>query len=69
MPYQIKKEQHIARHNFLHKALDELTADYITHHSGDKQPSNTTVMELMQWSAKQKENPCEREGLHDDSAL
>ena len=50
------KEEHKKRHIELHKALDELIADYITHHD-QKRPSNTTVMELLEWSYKQTQNP------------
>lgn len=45
-------------HKKLHKALDELTADFIQH-SGGKLPSNTTVAELMEWSYGQTITPTE----------
>jgi len=46
---------HKARHVELHAHLDELIADFIQH--TDKRPSNTTLMEFLQWSSRQCENP------------
>lgn len=60
-------EEHRERHKFLHPLLDELVADYLTHHKG-RRLSNSTIMDLLQWSSKQTENPCEIEGIHDDDA-
>jgi len=48
-------EQHKKRHEELHKCLDELVADFILH--SEKRPSETSVMELMQWSHNQTINP------------
>jgi len=45
---KLTKVQHKKRHIKLHKCLDELMADYID--ETGKLPSNTTVMELMNWS-------------------
>ena len=50
-------EEHKARHDVLHKCLDELIADYITH--TDKRPSSSTIFEIMIWSASQVEAPTE----------
>jgi hypothetical protein len=50
-----QEKDHEARHKQLHEMLDELIADYITHTG--KRLSNSTVMELMQWSAAQVEHP------------
>jgi len=58
------KAEHIERHKMLHGHLDELLADFITHTK--KLPSQATVMELMEWSARQIENPDETEGDQDD---
>ena len=58
------KEKHIERHRMLHDRLDELVADLITHTKG--LPSRATVLELMEWSAKQVENPDPDEGGSDD---
>ncbi len=41
-------EEHKARHVELHRALDELIADWIG--STTKLPSTSTVLELMEWS-------------------
>lgn len=54
MPLPI--DEHIKRHQVLHEALDELAADYMTHNRG-KILSQTTVLELMQWSNGQTKNP------------
>lgn len=43
--------QHRERHIELHKALDELVADFINHTG--KLPSKTTLFELMEWSHQQ----------------
>lgn len=55
----MKKEAHIQRHQELHKAFDELLADFITHTG--KLPSESTVMELMQWSHQQTTDPATKE--------
>jgi len=51
----MEKEPHIQRHKELHRALDELAADFITHTG--KLPSQSTIIELMQWSHKQTTDP------------
>lgn len=48
-------EEHKKKHKELHKALDELSADFITHTG--KRPSQTTLIELMEWSHKQTVEP------------
>lgn len=63
-------EGHKARHELLHKMLDELVADWVNHtvHAGDfqdasielKLPSNTFLSELMEWSYQQTQNPTEK---------
>jgi len=50
-------EEHKARHVELHKALDELVADFIRHTGG--MPSRTTLTDLMGWSWTQTLNPTE----------
>lgn len=55
MAKKISREDHIKRHGELHRALDELMADYITHTKG--LPVETTVMQLMEWSHKQMTEP------------
>ena len=49
--------EHKKRHEELHKALDELVADFIRH--TDKMLSATSVMQLIQWSHQQTQNPTE----------
>jgi hypothetical protein len=58
-------ERHQARHAELHEALNELVGDFLLHHPypSDQMPNNTTVMELMIWSAEQVKNATDpREG-------
>lgn len=50
-------EKHKRRHYKLHRMFDELLADFIDH--THKTPSKATLMELIKWSAQQKENPTE----------
>ncbi|HEY1896723.1 MAG TPA: hypothetical protein VGG62_10645 [Terracidiphilus sp.] len=49
--------EHRARHIELHKALDELCADWVAHQGWGKLFSNSTIMELMQWSHEQTIRP------------
>lgn len=55
----ITKEEHKARHEVLHKNLDELVADFINHTG--KLPSQTPIFELMEWSHKQTVEPDTKE--------
>jgi hypothetical protein len=55
----VTRLEHQARHAELHQALDELAADFIAHTG--KRPSETTVLELMQWSSAQIDAPDELE--------
>lgn len=50
-------EQHKQRHVELHRYLDELVADFITH--TDRLPSQTPLTDLMQWSYEQTQSPTE----------
>lgn len=43
---------HRDRHEQLHRAYDELLADFLAQHR-DKRPSNTTAAELAEWSHQQ----------------
>lgn len=52
-------QEHKDTHKELHKKLDELVADFIDH-TGNL-PSRTNLMVFMEWSAKQAENPTEKE--------
>ena len=56
--------KHQKRHEELHRALDELVADWITHTTS--LPSKASVLELMQWSAEQMRNPTHRRGESDE---
>jgi hypothetical protein len=51
------KESHRQRHIELHQALDELAADWIAQQPRGKLFSNTTIMELLQWSFEQTKEP------------
>jgi hypothetical protein len=51
----MNEEEHRVRHQELHRALDELLADYITHTGGV--PSKTTVLELVEWAHQQTISP------------
>jgi len=51
----MKLEEHRKRHIELHKALDELVADWMRH-TGFL-PSKRQVTELMRWSYEQTINP------------
>jgi len=50
----MNEQEHRAKHQKLHEALDELAADYMS--QTGKLLSETTVMELMQWSHEQTKN-------------
>lgn len=54
----ITPDEHRTRHAELHKALDELFADYMRHHATAR-PSNTTLTQLIEWSYLQTQNPTE----------
>jgi hypothetical protein len=56
---EMNRIEHKQRHVELHRALDELIADWITH--TDKRPSSATVFDLMSWSHEQTQNPTEEE--------
>jgi hypothetical protein len=57
-------EEHRQRHVGLHLALDELISDWAAHQSrvGGKMFSNTTIMELLEWSFEQTQKPDEAPG-------
>lgn len=50
-------QTHKERHEALHDSLDELVADFVTH--TQKIPSKASVLELIQWSYEQTQNPSE----------
>jgi hypothetical protein len=51
----MSNKHHKEIHEQLHRALDELVADFITHTG--RRPSQATVLELIQWSSSQTVNP------------
>jgi hypothetical protein len=53
------RDAHIARHKALHAALDELFADYIGHHKDQMQFTQMPIIDLLNWSKDQCENPTE----------
>ena len=55
------KEEHKQRHIELHKYLDELVADWITH-TRNTLPSKATVLELLDWSHTQATESTHEEG-------
>jgi len=55
MAVETSPEDHKIRHVELHKCLDEIIADFISH--TNKMPSKTKVLELMDWSYKQTIKP------------
>jgi hypothetical protein len=52
-------EEHRKRHVELHAALDELWADYITHHPQEFRVSQMPLERLLTWSYEQTINPTE----------
>lgn len=46
-------EEHTARHVALHRALDELVADFFYHHPPHLTFLNLPILELMRWSHRQ----------------
>lgn len=50
-------EDHKKRHEKLHEMLDELFADYINHNRRKRHFLDTPIIDLICWSAEQKDNP------------
>jgi len=50
-------EEHKERHIKLHKALDELFADYIMHHPEEREFMSMPLIRLIDWSYEQTRNP------------
>ena len=53
------EEEHKNRHEELHKALDELFADFIAHGGGR---TTNTIMDLIDWSYIQTQKPDHTDG-------
>jgi hypothetical protein len=67
----MNRESHRRRHLLLHRALDELCADWALHNTLPgaraedlKLFSNTTIAELMEWSHRQTQEPDELSEAH-----
>lgn len=56
MVEEMTLEEHKQRHAELHKAFDELLADFVDHHK-NVMLSETTVLHFLRWSYRQTENP------------
>ena len=54
-----KLDEHRKRHVSLHKALDELFADYISHHGNETEFLKMPLVKLIEWSYQQTINPTE----------
>lgn len=57
---QHHQKDHKKRHRELHQALDELAADFLSH--TQRLLSQTSVLDLMAWSAQQMDNPTKNKG-------
>ncbi len=55
-------KEHAERHEELHKMLDELVADFISH--TENSLSGTSVYSLMQWSWEQTKAPSKPQEGH-----
>ncbi len=54
-----KAEEHKQRHIELHRALDELFADYIVHNPDETTYTEMPLLKLLGWSHQQTINPTE----------
>ena len=57
----MSEEEHRLRHVALHNSFDELLADYMTHtkREGGEQITQRPIIDLLQWSYKQTQEPDE----------
>ncbi len=53
----MNRKEHKERHGMLHSRLDELIADYIQNPKTKKSLSKTTLVEFLEWSSIQAEEP------------
>ena len=62
-PQILTPDQHKIRHINLHRALDELVADWLLHvgtvFAAGKTLSMSSIMDLMEWSYTQTQEPTE----------
>jgi hypothetical protein len=56
---EMTPQEHKSRHKMLHEHLDELFADYISHHPQQTKFTEMPIMQLLTWSKEQTENPTE----------
>lgn len=54
---KLTPEEHLERHKKLHRAFDELYADYITNHPDEHNFTGMPVMKLIDWSHRQTLGP------------
>jgi len=54
---ELTLEQHKAEHAKLHKNLEKLIMDFLNHAKDDALLDSTSVLELLNWSHGQVENP------------
>jgi hypothetical protein len=59
-------EEHRQRHITLHRALDELFADYIGHHPQQSGFLDTPIRALIEWSHAQTIEPADLRGSKED---
>lgn len=55
----MKQQEHKEHHLDLHKAFDELFADYIFHHPNQAEFVSMPLKYLLEWSHQQTLNPTE----------
>ena len=51
------EQEHHERHKELHRSLDELLADFITHSGLNGRFTSRPIMELLDWAHKQAKQP------------
>ncbi len=61
-------KEHCERHRQLHAALDELSADFLSHNK-TKNLSDTSILELVMWSAAQQYQPTEQGEMGSDEVV
>ncbi len=60
-------EEHKERHRILHQQLDELFADYISHHPDEINFLQMPLKKLLDWSYQQTLEPTEKEKTNENS--
>ena len=60
-------KQHKRRHQTLHRCLDELFADFITHSERKSGFTKAPIAELLAWAHKQATEPDHEEITHGES--